>query len=69
MAKWWQRTKMITPTRSHPSAPNKPFAENLAGLLALPIDKVGDWVRSFPEDDKMEEIARTGRPMKTASNL
>ena len=61
MAKYWQRTKMMTPTRSHPSAPNKPYAENLAGLLAMPIDKVGDWVRSFPEDDRMEEITDTGR--------
>ncbi|KAL9526638.1 hypothetical protein SMMN14_09569 [Sphaerulina musiva] len=64
MAKWWQRTKGITPTRSHPSAPNRPYAENLVGLLAMPIDKVGDWVRSFPEDDRMEEVTRTGRAMK-----
>lgn len=67
MAKWWQRTKGITPTRSHPSAPNRPYAENLVGLLAMPIDKVGDWVRSFPEDDRMEEVTRTGRAMKKKS--
>lgn len=30
----------------------------------MPIDKVGDWVRSFPEDDRMEEVTRTGRAMK-----
>lgn len=52
----WQRTKMITPTRSHPSAPNRPYAENLAGLLAMPIDKIGDWFRTFPADNKMHKI-------------
>lgn len=53
LAKQWQQTKKMTPTRSHPSAPNRPYAENLAGLLAMPIDKIGDWVRSFPADTKM----------------
>lgn len=53
LAIYWQQTKKMTPTRSHPSAPNRPYAENLAGLLAMPIDKIGDWVRSFPKDTKM----------------
>lgn len=53
LAKYWQRTKGVTPTRSHPSAPNKPYAENLAGLLAKPVDMIGDWIRTFPEDSKM----------------
>ncbi|TKA68538.1 hypothetical protein B0A49_06711, partial [Cryomyces minteri] len=39
VARSFQRTKMITPTRSHPSAPNRPYFENVAALLAAPIDK------------------------------
>lgn len=41
LARSFERTKIITPTRSHPSAPNKP------------IDKVADPLRSFPEENKL----------------
>ncbi|KAK5015902.1 hypothetical protein LTR16_001365 [Cryomyces antarcticus] len=53
VARSFQRTKMITPTRSHPSAPNRPYFENVAALLAAPIDKVMDLMRSFPQDSKL----------------
>lgn len=67
LAKSFQRTKMFVPTRSHPSAPDKPVRaavflqscntdtffgqpfETVAGLLAAPLDKLGDIFRSFPE--------------------
>lgn len=52
LALQFQKTKRITPTRSHPSAPNKPYLENLAGLFAAPIDRLADWVRSFPEEEE-----------------
>ncbi|EGE05865.1 hemerythrin-like protein [Trichophyton mentagrophytes] len=48
MAASFERTKMFVPTRSHPSAPNKPPFETAVGLLAAPIDKVADLFRSFP---------------------
>ncbi len=47
------RTKMFTPTRSHPSAPNKPYFENFAVMLASPIDKFMDLMRTFPETSKL----------------
>ena len=50
LARSFERTKMFTPTRSHPSAPNKPYFENFAVMLAAPIDKFADLFRSFPED-------------------
>ncbi len=53
LAQSFERTKMITPTRSHPSAPNRPYFENFAAFLAAPIDKAQDLLRSFPEDSKL----------------
>ena len=50
LARSFERTKMITPTRSHPSAPNKPYFENFAVMLAAPIDKFADLLRAFPEE-------------------
>lgn len=55
LAASFQRTKMITPTRSHPSAPNKPIWENIAGLLAMPVDAIGNLLRSFPEGEVASE--------------
>jgi len=43
------RTKAFVPSRSHPSAPNKPPFETAAGLLAAPIDHLGDLFRKFPD--------------------
>ncbi len=53
LAKSFQRTKLITPTRSHPSAPNKPYFENFAAMLAAPIDKFADLLRAFPDESKL----------------
>jgi hypothetical protein len=49
MAKSFARTKMFTPTRSHPMAPDKPPFETVAGLMTAPIDKLGDIFRKFPQ--------------------
>ncbi|KAJ3175973.1 hypothetical protein HDU87_005638 [Geranomyces variabilis] len=44
------RAKVISPTRPHPNAPDKPAAlEILAGLPVAPIDKLRDQTRSFAE--------------------
>jgi len=51
----FKKTKKLVPTRAHPSAPNKPPFETLAGLLAAPIDKVKDWFAAFPHEDEMKE--------------
>lgn len=51
----FSRTKMFAPTRSHPSAPNKPPYETLAGFMALPIDKLKDIFSKFPTEDMKEE--------------
>ncbi|KIR67354.1 HHE domain-containing protein [Cryptococcus bacillisporus CA1873] len=50
LAASFKRTKMFVPTRSHPSAPDKPPFETVAGLLAAPIDKLGDIFRKFPKE-------------------
>ncbi|KAK6338464.1 hypothetical protein TWF730_002527 [Orbilia blumenaviensis] len=47
-ARSFERTKLFVPTRSHPSAPDKPPFETVAGLLAAPIDKLMDLFRKFP---------------------
>ncbi|WWD02352.1 hypothetical protein V865_000391 [Kwoniella europaea PYCC6329] len=50
LATSFQRTKKFVPTRSHPSAPDKPPFETVVGLMAAPIDKLGDIFRRFPKD-------------------
>lgn len=50
MARSFARTKMFLPTRSHPSAPDRPPFETVAGLMAAPIDRLGDLFRKFPKD-------------------
>lgn len=49
MAKSFGRTKAFVPSRSHPSAPNKPPFETVVGLMAAPIDHLADLFRKFPE--------------------
>ncbi|KAJ7230855.1 hypothetical protein B0H12DRAFT_1223511 [Mycena haematopus] len=51
-------TKKFVPTRSHPSAPNKPPFETLAGFLVAPIDKLKDEFTKFPTQE-MKEAAKT----------
>lgn len=46
----FQRTKNVVPTRSHPAAPTEYYAENLAALLAAPIDRLQDWLRDYPDE-------------------
>ncbi|KAJ6256455.1 hypothetical protein Dda_8956 [Drechslerella dactyloides] len=41
-AKSFERTKNFTPTRSHPSAPDKPPFETVVGLMTAPMDKLAD---------------------------
>ena len=53
LANQFERTKIILPTRSHPSAPNKPYFENFAAMLAAPIDKFTDLLRAFPAESKL----------------
>jgi hypothetical protein len=50
MAESFGRTKAFVPTRSHPMAPNKPPFETVAGLMAAPIDYLGDLLRKFPNE-------------------
>ncbi|KAG6919344.1 hypothetical protein DXG01_006891 [Tephrocybe rancida] len=48
------RTKQFVPTRAHPSAPNKPPFETLAGLMAAPFDKLKDAFSKFPTEEMKE---------------
>ncbi|KAH8103296.1 hypothetical protein BXZ70DRAFT_888910 [Cristinia sonorae] len=47
-AQSFKTTKKFVPTRSHPSAPNQPPLETLAGFLAAPLDKLKDMFSKFP---------------------
>lgn len=58
LARSFQRTKGITPTRSHPAAPTEYYLENLAGLLAAPIDKFQDWLRDWPSEEDRKQVGR-----------
>jgi len=49
IAKSFGRTKAFVPSRSHPSAPNKPPFETVVGLMTAPIDHLGDLFRKFPD--------------------
>lgn len=50
LARSFQRTKLITPKRSHPSAPTSYYFETLAALFAAPMDAFQDLItgREFP---------------------
>lgn len=52
-AKSFGRTKMFVPSRSHPSAPDKPPFETVVGLLAAPIDHLADLFRKWPDTSGM----------------
>ncbi|KAF1948760.1 hypothetical protein CC80DRAFT_520963 [Byssothecium circinans] len=49
LAKNFDRTKVLVPSRSHPSAGENPPFESVLGLLTAPIDHVADIFRKFPE--------------------
>ena len=56
LARAFQRTKAIVPTRSHPSAPTVNYVKELADLLAAPIDRFRDLVmRDFPDEKDQRE--------------
>lgn len=59
LAKSFERTKMITPTRSHPSAPNRPYLENFAAMLAAPIDRFRDLLSSYPDNEELPKNHRS----------
>jgi hypothetical protein len=44
--------------RPHPSAPDKPPYETLAGLLATPIDKLKDMFAKFPTPEMQERASQ-----------
>jgi hypothetical protein len=52
LAASFSKTKAFVPSRSHPSAPDDggPF-ETVAGLMAAPMDRIGDLFRKFPTRD------------------
>ncbi|CAG8014446.1 unnamed protein product [Penicillium nalgiovense] len=52
-SKTFGRTKMFVPSRSHPSAPDKPPYETAVGLLAAPIDHLADLFRKWPDTSGM----------------
>ncbi|KAF9044216.1 hypothetical protein BJ165DRAFT_1347876 [Panaeolus papilionaceus] len=54
----FKRTKKFVPTRSHPSAPNKPPFETLAGLMAAPLDHLKDAFAKFPTDEEVDEATK-----------
>lgn len=65
LARKFERTKGIVPTRSHPAAPTEYYLENLAGLLVAPIDRLTMWLRDFPDErDVREAEGRTGEKAK-----
>ncbi|GBC02478.1 hypothetical protein RclHR1_04640021 [Rhizophagus clarus] len=41
------KTRTTAPTHPHPSAPDKPPAETMAGIASLPLDKTLDSMRDF----------------------
>jgi hypothetical protein len=65
LARKFERTKGIVPTRSHPAAPTEYYMETLVGLLAAPIDRFTMWLRDFPDEkDVSNAQARTGEKAK-----
>jgi hemerythrin superfamily protein len=63
LARSFQQTKNIVPTRSHPAAPTEYYLENLAALLTAPLDRIQDWMRDYPTA-KDEGLAQEQRGQK-----
>ncbi|GAD96773.1 conserved hypothetical protein [Paecilomyces variotii No. 5] len=55
MSKQFGRMKALVPSRSHPSAPNKPPFETAVGLLTAPIDHIADFFRKFPDNTALDD--------------
>lgn len=58
LARDFERTKGIVPTRSHPSAPTEYYMENLAGLFAAPIDRLQQWLQDFPDKEDIRRAEK-----------
>lgn len=56
MAASFERTKMFVPTRSHPSAPDKPPFETVVGLMTAPLDKLLDAFHKFPTAEEKSRV-------------
>ena len=50
-AQSFSRTKKFVPTHPHPSVPNRPPLETIAGFMAAPIDKLREMFLKFPTDE------------------
>ncbi|KAF8900693.1 HHE domain-containing protein [Gymnopilus junonius] len=50
--------KKFAPTRSHPSAPDKPPFETLAGLMAAPLDMLKDSFAKFPTEEEKKAVVK-----------
>jgi hypothetical protein len=53
LSKSFRCTKMFVPSRSHPTAPDKPPFETVAGLMAAPLNHLADLFRSWPHTKGM----------------
>lgn len=53
LAKSFGRTKMFVPSRSHPTAPDKPPFETAIGLMTAPVDHLADLFRKWPHTSGM----------------
>jgi hypothetical protein len=53
LARSFSNTKIFVPSRSHPSAPDKPPFETAIGLMTAPIDHLADLFRSWPHTSGM----------------
>jgi len=49
LASKFLKTKILVPSRSHPSAGENPPFESVMGLLTAPIDHIADIFRKFPD--------------------
>ena len=56
MTESFARTKHFIPTKSHPSAPDRPPYETVMGLMAAPMDKLMDMFKSFPRERKTDQL-------------
>jgi hemerythrin superfamily protein len=61
IAKSFERTKGIVPTRAHPNAPSHPPFESVVGMLTMPIDKLRDMVSKFPSKQERDSVAEAAK--------
>ncbi|KAI0010895.1 HHE domain-containing protein [Xylariaceae sp. FL0662B] len=64
MAEQFEMTKVYIPTRSHPSAPNKPPFETAVGLMTAPLDKLQDIFREWPKEESEPKPSSKGSPVR-----